>query len=350
MSQQLELQQVSVRYGATTAVENASVTLESGEIGCLLGPSGCGKTTLLRAIAGFEPLTAGSIALCGETLSTPQRRTPPEQRKVGMVFQDFALFPHLNVRGNIAFGLSALSSRARRERVESLLQLVALSEHADAWPHELSGGQQQRVALARALAPEPEILLLDEPFSNLDAELRTALAADVRELLKRSAITALLVTHDQHEAFAMADQITLLNQGRIVQTASPYDLYHHPLSPFVAAFIGEGAIITATINRAGEVTEPFTGAGKPGETDARCQLLVRPGDITYDAGSTTRLRVARRSFRGAHYLYELLLPDGQRVPCLAPGHIEVPAGATLPVSLQLQTHLAFRGGQANREA
>jgi iron(III) transport system ATP-binding protein len=148
----------------------------------------------------------------------------------------------------------------------------------------------------------------------------------------------------------MADQITLLNQGKIVQTASPYDLYHHPLSPFVAAFIGEGAIITASINRAGEVTEPFTRAGKPGETDARCQLLVRPGDITYDAGSTTRLRVARRSFRGAHYLYELLLPDGQRVPCLAPGHIDVPAGATLPVSLQLQTHLAFRGGQASREA
>ncbi len=339
MSKQLELQQVSVRYGATTAVENASVTLQSGDIGCLLGPSGCGKTTLLRAIAGFEPLTAGSIALCGETLSTPQRRTPPEQRKVGMVFQDFALFPHLNVRGNIAFGLSALSSRARRDRVEGLLQLVALSEHADAWPHELSGGQQQRVALARALAPEPEILLLDEPFSNLDAELRTALAADVRELLKRSAITALLVTHDQHEAFAMADQITLLNQGRIVQTASPYDLYHHPLSPFVA-----------TINRAGEVTTPFAGAGKSGETDARCQLLVRPGDITYDAGSSTRLRVARRSFRGAHYLYELLLPDGQRVPCLAPGHIDVPAGATLPVSLQLQTHLAFRGEQASREA
>ncbi|MEZ5554863.1 ABC transporter ATP-binding protein [Haliea sp.] len=343
MSNQLELDQVCVRYGEVTAVEDASLTLQPGAIGCLLGPSGCGKTTLLRAIAGFEPVSAGRITLRGVTLSTPQRRLPPEQRRVGMVFQDFALFPHLNVRDNIGFGLATLPRKARQERVESLLQLVALSEYADAWPHELSGGQQQRVALARALAPKPDILLLDEPFSSLDTELRTLLAADIRELLKRSAITALLVTHDQHEAFAMADQITLLHQGRVAQTGSPHELYHRPANTFVAAFIGEGSIISATMTGSGELAPLITGTRAGHDGASSHQVLVRPGDVSYDASSALLLRVTRKTFRGAHFLYELTLPDGQRVPCLAPGHIDVPAGGTLPVTVKLQPHLAFDG-------
>ena len=213
---QLELRSVSVQYGETVAVESADLALEAGQIGCLLGPSGCGKTTLLRAIAGFEPLSAGEISLHGQQISTPSSMLPPEQRRVGMVFQDFALFPHLNVGRNVAFGLKDLAGEARQQRVEEMLELVGLAAYADRFPHELSGGQQQRVALARALAPAPEIVLLDEPFSSLDSQLREALAREVRDLLKARGVTAILVTHDQQEAFAMADQITLLHAGRIV--------------------------------------------------------------------------------------------------------------------------------------
>jgi iron(III) transport system ATP-binding protein len=344
MIHQLELQHVTVRYGETTAVNNASLTLQAGDIGCLLGPSGCGKTSLLRAIAGFERVSHGSIALRGTTLSTPQSQLPPEQRKVGMVFQDFALFPHLNVRANIGFGLAHLTRAMRRSRVDSLLQLVALSEYASAWPHELSGGQQQRVALARALAPEPEILLLDEPFSSLDTELRTLLAEEVRALLKSSGITALLVTHDQHEAFAMADQITLLHAGLIAQTGTPYDLYHRPATEFVAEFIGEGNVISVAVTDSGiwnnTVNEGDIALPQPA-TGQVLRLLVRPGDIEHAADSQTALRVARKAFRGARYWYELLLPDGQRVPCTTTGNIDIPVGGLLPVRFNLRQNLVF---------
>ena len=346
MSSQLEVQQVTVRYGDFTAVEDVSMSLQTGQIGCLLGPSGCGKTTLLRAIAGFESISAGSIQLRGVPISTPRRQLPPEQRKVGMVFQDFALFPHLDVRRNIGFGLSHLNRKARRERVESMLQLVALSEYANAYPHELSGGQQQRVALARALAPNPEILLLDEPFSSLDTELRTELAAEIRELLKRNGVTAILVTHDQHEAFAMADQVTLLNRGQVAQTDTPYNLYHNPGNEFVAEFIGQGTMITVTVNAAGEMNDGLGVLDRghphwlPGE---QLRLLVRPDDIEYDEGSLTSLRVVHKAFRGASYLYDLLLPDGQRVPCLTPSHVDVPLGGLLPVRFNLQHVVVFDG-------
>lgn len=344
MSSQLELRQVSVHYGEFAAVSDVSLTLESGQIGCLLGPSGCGKTTLLRAIAGFQAISSGSIFLRGEAISTPQRQLPPEQRKVGMVFQDFALFPHLNVRRNIGFGLAHLSRAERRRRVDEMLQLVSLGDCAGAWPHELSGGQQQRVALARALAPSPEILLLDEPFSSLDSELRTQLAAEVRELLMRNGVTAILVTHDQHEAFAMADSIALLQQGRVAQSDTPYNLYHNPGNEFVAEFIGQGSMISVTVNAAGELND---GLGildrghphwQPGE---RLRLLVRPDDIEYEDGSEVQLRVVSKAFRGASYLYELLLPDGQRVPCLTPSHVDIPRGGLLPVRFNLQHVVVF---------
>ena len=251
MSSQLDLSEVSVRYGDFVAANAVWLSLQAGEIGCLLGPSGCGKTTLLRAIAGFEQLASGSITLHGKLISERGFTPPPEQRRVGMVFQDFALFPHLNVQRNVGFGLHTMAREQRPGRVEEMLQLVGLDAHAHAYPHELSGGQQQRVALARALAPNPELLLLDEPFSSLDSELREKLAAEVRTLLKASNVTTLLVTHDQHEAFAMADQITLLSSGKVAQAGSPFDLYHHPASEFVASFIGLGSIL-----RLPEVKEP----------------------------------------------------------------------------------------------
>ena len=202
----LQLDKIHISFGAAHIVNGVSLQLEQGEIGCLLGPSGCGKTTLLRAIAGFQSLQVGSISIDNNTVSESNKTVPPEQRGVGMVFQDFALFPHLNVADNISFGMRKASSTERRKRVDELLDRIGLPGYHKRFPHELSGGQQQRIALARALAPKPGLLLLDEPFSSLDAELRERLAVEVRELLKNEGITALLVTHDQQEAFAMADK------------------------------------------------------------------------------------------------------------------------------------------------
>jgi iron(III) transport system ATP-binding protein len=345
MSSQLALQQVSVNYGDFSAAVDVSFSLEKGQIGCLLGPSGCGKTTLLRAIAGFEPVSAGSITLRDETISRSGAQLPPERRKVGMVFQDFALFPHLNVRRNIGFGLDGMDRKARAQRVSEMLALVELETCAGAYPHELSGGQQQRVALARALAPNPEILLLDEPFSSLDSELREQLASEVRELLKRNGVTAILVTHDQHEAFAMADQIALLRQGRVVQLDTPYNLYHNPRSEFVAEFIGQGSIITVAVNEAGALND---GLGildmthRQSQAGETLRLLIRPDDIEHDELSALSLPVVSKSFRGAHYLYELALPDGQRVPCLTSSHVGFNPGENLPVRFNLQHVVVFQ--------
>lgn len=348
MTQQLDVKDVSVRFGDYTAVDSASITLERGEIGCLLGPSGCGKTTLLRAIAGFQAISEGHIAIGGRVLSTPGIQVSPEQRRVGMVFQDFALFPHLNVSANVGFGLRHLERKDRKARVERLLTMVSLADCARAWPHELSGGQQQRVALARALAPGPEILLLDEPFSSLDSELRTQLASEVRDLLKADGVTAILVTHDQHEAFAMADRVSLLHDGHIDQTDAPYNLYHRPANAFVAEFIGGGSLIDVTVNADGELNDRLGVLDMESQSFApgqQLRLLIRPDDIEYDESSTIRLRVVDRAFRGANFLYELLLPDGQRVPCLAPSHIKIDKGSLLPVRFDLQHVVIFNGDQ-----
>jgi iron(III) transport system ATP-binding protein len=345
MTDQLLLERVSVRYGEFTAVDNVSLQLEQGQIGCVLGPSGCGKTTLLRAIAGFEPISEGRIVLHDKVISEPGRQMAPEQRRVGMVFQDYALFPHLTVEHNIGFGLSGRNKNERRRRVSELLSLVGLRDYARAMPHELSGGQQQRVALARALAPQPDILLLDEPFSSLDTELREQLAREVRALLKQHNVTTLLVTHDQHEAFSVADQITLLREGRVAQTDTPYNLYHNPANEFVAGFIGQGAKISVTVDADGGLGEhlpPLDRARGPWQPGDQLELLVRPDDVEYAPDSGTRLKVAGRVFRGAHYLYELLLEDGQRVLCITPSHVDVGLDDELPVRFNLQHVVVFR--------
>ena len=232
------------RDGLQEVICHLNLQLKQGEIGCLLGASGCGKTTVLRAIAGFEPLRSGEIHLNQRLLSSVTQQIKPEQRNVGMMFQDYALFPHLTVAKNIDFGLRRWQKPEREQRVAEMLALIDLEHCADRYPHELSGGQQQRIALARALAPKPSLLLLDEPFSNLDVDTRERLAFEVREILQKTGLTAILVTHNQAEAFAIADRIGVMDQGRIVQWASPYTLHHQPVNQFVADFIRREALMT----------------------------------------------------------------------------------------------------------
>lgn len=289
----LEVRDLHLAYGDNEVVHGLAFSLPRGAIGCLLGPSGCGKTTVLRCIAGFEPPQRGEIVLGGERVSAPGLIVPPERRRVGMVFQDFALFPHLSVAQNIAFGLRGWPSAARNARLRELAELVRLEASVEQFPHELSGGQQQRVALARALAPRPDLLLLDEPFSNLDVELREQLSVEVRDVIKASGATAVLVTHDQQEAFSMADEIGIMNEGRIAQWDSPYALYHEPVNRFVADFVGQGVFLPARVLNAHRV-EIELGVLE-GDVPLACRqgcdacgrgcmadVLLRPDDIVHD--------------------------------------------------------------------
>ena len=327
----LQAQDVSVRYsrgGAVRpAVDGVSLSLAAGEIGVLLGPSGCGKTSLLRAVAGLERPSAGRIAMDGEVLDdvAAGRCVAAEQRRIGMVFQDFALFPHMSVADNVAYGLHGLARARRRERVAEMLELVGLAHAASRAPHQLSGGQQQRVALARALAPAPRLLLLDEPFSSLDVELRERLAHDVRQILRRHGTTALVVTHDQLEAFAMGDAIGVMNQGRLEQWGDAYTLYHHPASRFVAQFLGHGVLAPARVvtDAQGHRVETPLGAlepqaGVPGEGE--CDVLLRADDVVHDDASPLKARIERKAFRGAEFLYTLRLPGGEQVLAHVPAH------------------------------
>lgn len=342
---QLEMINVAVAYGGRQVVSGVSFLLRAGEIGCLLGPSGCGKTTLLRAIAGFELLSRGEVRLQGSSVSRPGTAVPPERRKVGMVFQDLALYPHLTVEQNIAFGLRKLSLQERRQRVDELLRLVALEAERSSYPHELSGGQQQRVALVRAMAPRPQILLLDEPFSGLDMELREQLAREVRALLQRDGITAVLVTHDQLEAFAMADCIGVLGEGRLHQWASSYDLYHQPADRFVADFIGQGSLVKGRVLSERRIKTPL-GVVAPRHAHALrpggiVQVLLRPDALCHDADSPFALKITDRVFRGAQYLCTLRLPDGGEVLCLVSSHHNCTVGQRIGIRLNTDQAVVF---------
>ena len=341
----LEVENLVKRFGDKTVVDGLSFTLEKGAIGCLLGPSGCGKTTVLRLIAGFDDLTEGKIRLAGNTVSRPGHTLAPEQRHIGMVFQDYALFPHLNVQDNIGFGLHGLSRVARTERIAEMLILVNLTDAASAFSHELSGGQQQRVALARALAPRPRLLLMDEPFSNLDVELRERLSLEVRDILKREGATAILVTHDQHEAFAIADEIGIMHQGRIQQWDLPYNLYHQPVNRFVADFIGQGVLLPGTVLNQNhiEIELGILEGVFPAECERGCpvDVLLRPVDVVHDDVSPMLAQVTHKAFRGAHILYTLRLPGGGSVLSLVPSHHNHALGEKIGIRLIVDHVVAF---------
>jgi iron(III) transport system ATP-binding protein len=324
MTAQLDVENLDAGYDDLRVLNQVSFSLQPGQIGCMLGPSGCGKTTVLRAIAGFEPAWNGRILINNVEVSSRKFNLPPEQRNIGMVFQDFALFPHLKVEDNIRFGLKGWNKRDQQSRFQEMLAIVGMPAYARAYPHQLSGGQQQRIALARALAPGPGILLLDEPFSNMDVELREQLAREVRNILKQENNTAILVTHDQHEAFAMADQICVMNEGSIQQQDSGYNLYHRPANRFVADFIGQGVIIPARVESSTSVKTDLgliRGKNKiDAETGAIVDVLIRPDDVIHDDESTDFAIVIEKAFRGAEFLYYLRLDSGIEVMCLAPSH------------------------------
>lgn len=341
----LELSHISQAYGKQLVVKDLSLTLEQGEIGCLLGASGCGKTTVLRIIAGFEPLLDGVVKIAGETVNETNFSKPPATRDIGMVFQDYALFPHLTIFDNVAFGLRSLDRTEQLRRVNEVLELVGLNAEHDKYPHEVSGGQQQRVALARALAPKPQLLLMDEPFSNLDVALRERLSMEVRDILKEYGTTALFVTHNQNEAFAVADRIGVMYNGEILQWDNAHSLYHQPTSPQIAKFVGEGTLISGIVKE-NNVVE--TGLGTfSGIIDSRLQtntvvqLLIRPEDVVHDDDSPVQAKVLRRSFRGANILYHLLLDGGDQVQALVPSHCDHQPGEKIGIQPDVRHLVLF---------
>ncbi len=349
----LEVSQLRVQYPDQTrpAVENVSFGLRAGDIGVLIGPSGCGKTTLLRAVAGLELASGGQITLASQVVSALQTHVPAEQRRIGMVFQDYALFPHMNVERNIAFGIQHLSVAQRKARIIEVLELVGLAGAEQRFAHELSGGQQQRVALARALAPSPQLLLLDEPFSNLDVDLRERLAHEVRVILKAAGATALFVTHDQLEAFAIGDTIGVMHQGKLHQWDDAYTLYHRPATRFVANFIGHGIFAPATIHeRAGRTwlqtplgdLEGVEECPLPSAFEAgQCDVLLRADDIVHDDDAPIKAEIIRKSFRGAEFLYTLRLASGQVLMAHVPSHHDHKIGEWIGIKAQVDHVVTF---------
>lgn len=349
----LDVHALSVAYDEHAVVEQLSLQLPRGDIGCVVGASGCGKTTLLRAIAGFVSVKAGHISIAGRQVVGPRLALPPEQRGIGLVFQDYALFPHLRVEDNVGFGLRRWTRAERTARVAELLKLVGLSTQAQRYPHELSGGQQQRVALARALAPQPALLLMDEPFSSLDVELRARLSAEVRQILKACGTSAILVTHDQQEAFAIADRIGVMHEGRLEQWDRPYELYHRPATRYVADFIGEGVFVPARVlspNRVaielGELngTVPQHLNGSSSNLHQSVDVLLRPDDVIHDDASAQTAEVVRKTFRGGDFVYVLRLPSGQEILALVPSHHDHAIGERIGVRLDADHVVMFAAG------
>lgn len=332
----ITLDQISKRYSlqSSPAVDRLSLEVGDGELLVLLGPSGCGKTTTLRMIAGFERPESGTIRIGQEVVANGRSWVPPERRGVGIVFQDYALFPHLTVAQNVAFGMLRLPRRERAERVTAALAAVDLTEYAPRYPHELSGGQQQRVALARALAPQPRLLLLDEPFSNLDPELRVALRYEVRAIVRRAGITTVLVTHDQSEAFALADRVAVMHSGRLHQLADPETLYRRPASRFVAGFVGRAQFIEGNIRDGWIETElgtfrvpPDLASGTPAE------VLLRPDDLHIRADRQGDALVVGREFGGATVRYAVRLPSARVIDVIQPSAHLIALDSTVHVDV-----------------
>ncbi|EHA1125333.1 ABC transporter [Vibrio navarrensis] len=342
MSCALSIRNLTCQYDQQTILESLSLHVEPGQIVCLLGASGCGKTTLLKAIAGLLPLSAGEMCLNGVTIDNGQHWLPPELRNIGMIFQDYALFPHLTVADNVGFGLKGFSQQEKQRRVAEMLDLVHLSAFAQRYPHQLSGGQQQRVAIARSLAYKPDLLLLDEPFSNIDTQVRHELIGEIRKLFKAQGVTAIFVTHSREEAFAFADKMAVMNHGVIEQYGTASELYYQPSSKFVADFLGGGSYLPATRLSESEFETQLgvveAQAQQPIELNARCELLLRPQHIQISAAEKSSIHILEQQFMGDHCRY-VIESNGSQL--LASSSQALSVGQSVSVKVDTQGILAF---------
>lgn len=320
---------------ASPAIDDLSLRVYRGEVLALLGPSGCGKTTTLRLIAGFERPDSGFVMINNQVVAAPNRWIPPEKRGLGVVFQEYALFPHYTVERNIAFGLHHMTRQQRKKRVDEVLELVDLSDYKMRYPHELSGGQQQRVALARALAPKPVVVLLDEPFSNLDADLRVQMRSEVKRILQEANSTAIVVTHDQQEALAVGDRVAIMNRGHLEQVDTPEMIFHLPATRFVADFLGLADFIRGVTSHQGVQTEiGLIQQPTPGELGREIEIMIRPHDVMLHRTAYGQGEVIRHEFHGAENLYVVRLPSGQLIQSTQDHTVSFPIGSRVDVKCE----------------
>lgn len=342
----LRIENIQCEYENRLVISDIDFEVKKGSHVALLGPSGCGKTTILKAIAGFIHLSRGTISIDGKIVSSETHFISPEYRRVGMVFQEHALFPHLDVEKNIGVGLRNIDSSLKTRLIESFLRKMGLSAERYKYPHELSGGQAQRVALARSLVCDPVVMLLDEPFSGLDEDLRQKLNAEVAILLKERDITCIMVTHDQDEAFAFSDKVGVINKGRLQQWASPHDIYHEPKTKFVADFIGEGVFLKGILDKdLSLVTDYITLRNhkfKDSNAGATFDILLRPDDVIFDPLSQNKVKILSKIFKGSQTLYHLQAEGKQKILALFPSHFDFAVGEVIGVRFEIVHVVAYK--------
>ena len=340
----LNLQSVKIALDSKVILDDVNLKIDTGEIVSLMGSSASGKTSLIRSIAGFHNISSGVIQIDGQIVDDSIRRSDVAMRNVGVIFQDLALFPHLTVRENICFGLNNIDSAQQQNRAKKLEDLLDIENITNRYPNQISGGQQQRVAIARAIAPKPNLLLLDEPFSALDYELKDNLMNDIMKLIKSENITAILITHSAEEAFKMSDKIAFISNNTITQFANPYDIYHRPVSKEIANFFGISSYIKAKITDSSHINcilGDFVGMVDQFNKDDKVDLLIRPDDIIHDDDSLFSAKVTEKTFRGSDFLYELELKDGQKIFCYAPSHHNHQVNEVIGIKLDLDHLVIF---------
>jgi len=345
LDNKLNLESVRIDLDSKIVLDDVNLSISDGEIVSLMGSSASGKTSLIRAIAGFHKITSGKIKIDGQIVDDSSKQIDVIDRNVGVIFQDLALFPHLTVRENICFGLNNLEQKDKFDRADKLEKLLSIDNIINRYPNQISGGQQQRVAIARAIAPKPKLLLLDEPFSALDYELKGALMSDIKNLIKSENITAMLITHSSEEAFNMSDKIAFISKRTISQFANPYEIYHKPISREIANFFGISSYIKANITDSSHVEcvlGNFIGNLNGHKKGESVTILIRPDDIIHDDNALTSAKVIEKTFRGSDFLYKLELKDKQTVYCYAPSHHNHNINEVIGVKLDLDHLVIFK--------